>query len=98
MGKYLNSILIALICIIVTAVCSTFFYKKGQENAWELAKQIVMDGEGATKFVEVNVKGANSVDHARRCAKAIANSMLCKTAWFGADPIHGATRWCPRCI
>lgn len=41
MGKYINSILAILILIIVTAVCSTYFYKKGQKSSWELAQQIV---------------------------------------------------------
>ena len=46
MDKYLNIILALLILIIVTAVCSTFFYKKGQENAWKLAQQLVPLNEG----------------------------------------------------
>jgi hypothetical protein len=41
MGGYLNNIIAILILIIITAVCSTFFYKKGQENGWDLAKQLV---------------------------------------------------------
>jgi hypothetical protein len=41
MGKYLNVIIAIVILIIVTAVCSNFFYKKGQENAWEIAQQLV---------------------------------------------------------
>lgn len=41
MGKYLNAILAILILVIVSAVCSTFFYKKGQENAWALSQQLV---------------------------------------------------------
>jgi hypothetical protein len=41
MGKYLNVIIAIVILIIVTAVCSNFFYKKGQENAWEVAQQLV---------------------------------------------------------
>jgi len=54
-----------------------------------LAKQIVLDGEGATKFVEVKVSRAASEEEACDCAAAIANSLLCKTAWFGADPNWG---------
>jgi glutamate N-acetyltransferase/amino-acid N-acetyltransferase len=41
---------------------------------------IVMDGEGATKFVEVHVKGAASEEEAERAARAVANSNLVKTA------------------
>jgi len=57
--------------------------------AVDLAKQIAMDGEGATKFVTVNVKNAASVQDAENCARTIATSMLCKTAWFGCDPNWG---------
>ncbi len=57
--------------------------------AMNLAKKIVLDGEGATKFVNVTVKNAKSESQARQCAFAIANSLLCKTAWFGADPNWG---------
>ena len=41
MGKYLNFIIAIVILVIVTAVCSNFFYKKGQESAWEVAQQLV---------------------------------------------------------
>ena len=54
-----------------------------------LAKEMVLDGEGVTRFVELNVTGAKDDDEARICAEAIANSALCKTAWFGADPNWG---------
>ncbi|MGL4854779.1 MAG: bifunctional glutamate N-acetyltransferase/amino-acid acetyltransferase ArgJ, partial [Lentisphaeria bacterium] len=52
----------------------------------ELARKMVLDGEGATRFVEIVVKGGASREDAKRCAEAIANSALCKTAWFGGDP------------
>jgi glutamate N-acetyltransferase/amino-acid N-acetyltransferase len=55
----------------------------------ELAKMIVRDGEGATKVVEVEVKGAKNEADAMKGAKAIANSLLVKTAIFGADPNWG---------
>ncbi len=55
----------------------------------KLAKKQVMDGEGATKFVAVEVRNAPSVKDARLCAEAVANSLLCKTAWFGCDPNWG---------
>jgi glutamate N-acetyltransferase/amino-acid N-acetyltransferase len=51
----------------------------------ELAKSIARDGEGATKFVEIHVKGAASFEEARRVAKAIAHSPLVKTALYGEE-------------
>ena len=55
----------------------------------DLAHQVVRDGEGATKFVEVNVTGADGDDDARKVAMAIANSPLVKTAIAGEDPNWG---------
>jgi glutamate N-acetyltransferase/amino-acid N-acetyltransferase len=55
----------------------------------KLAKDIALDGEGATKFVTVEVLNAASTTDARLCADAVANSLLCKTAWFGGDPNWG---------
>ena len=54
-----------------------------------LAKKIVKDGEGATKFVTINVQGAVSHAEAKRAAMAIANSCLVKTAFFGQDANWG---------
>lgn len=54
-----------------------------------LAKQIAADGEGATKSIEIRVKGTESFDEARRIAMTIANSPLVKTAMFGNDPNWG---------
>ncbi|MEI6712426.1 MAG: bifunctional glutamate N-acetyltransferase/amino-acid acetyltransferase ArgJ [Verrucomicrobiota bacterium] len=54
-----------------------------------LARLIVEDGEGVTKFVEVCVNGAASFSDARRVAEAIAKSCLVKCAWFGGDPNWG---------
>ena len=54
-----------------------------------LAKQIVRDGEGATKFVEIRVQGAGSPADAKKAAMAIANSCLVKTAFFGQDANWG---------
>jgi glutamate N-acetyltransferase/amino-acid N-acetyltransferase len=51
----------------------------------ELAKCIARDGEGATKFVEITVKGAANFKSARKVAKTIANSPLVKTALYGQD-------------
>lgn len=55
----------------------------------ELAQMIVRDGEGATKFVEVQVVGAESDASAKRIALAIANSPLMKTAFAGEDANWG---------
>jgi glutamate N-acetyltransferase/amino-acid N-acetyltransferase len=54
-----------------------------------LAKLIVKDGEGATKFVEITVSGATDDADAKRAALAIANSSLVKTAFFGQDANWG---------
>jgi glutamate N-acetyltransferase/amino-acid N-acetyltransferase len=55
----------------------------------DLAQQVVRDGEGATKFVEVRVTGAASPEDAHRVAMSIANSPLVKTAIAGEDPNWG---------
>jgi glutamate N-acetyltransferase/amino-acid N-acetyltransferase len=55
----------------------------------DLAKQVVRDGEGATKFIEIGVEGAESAASARRIAKSIANSPLVKTAIAGEDANWG---------
>ncbi|MBQ4336790.1 MAG: bifunctional glutamate N-acetyltransferase/amino-acid acetyltransferase ArgJ [Lentisphaeria bacterium] len=54
-----------------------------------LARKMVMDGEGATKFVEIKIEHAPSYADAKKAAEAVANSLLCKTAWFGNDPNWG---------
>ena len=54
-----------------------------------LAKQMATDGEGATKFVTVTVRGARSEKDAARAARAVAKSPLAKTSWFGRDPNWG---------
>jgi glutamate N-acetyltransferase/amino-acid N-acetyltransferase len=63
------------------------------EGLWrvmlDLAHQVVRDGEGATKFIEISVTGAASDAEAHRHAKAIANSPLVKTAVAGEDPNWG---------
>ena len=55
----------------------------------ELAQKIVRDGEGVTRFVTVRVHGARSVADADAAARAVANSALVKTSWFGGDPNWG---------
>ena len=54
-----------------------------------LARQMATDGEGATKFVTVTVRGARSEKDAARAARAVAKSPLAKTSWFGRDPNWG---------
>ena len=54
-----------------------------------LARQMAADGEGATKFVTVTVRGARSERDAARAARAVAKSPLAKTSWFGRDPNWG---------
>ncbi len=54
-----------------------------------LARMIVKDGEGATKLVDVVVRGARSGPDAAKVADAIARSPLCKTAFYGGDPYAG---------
>ena len=55
----------------------------------ELARLCVLDGEGASRCVEVVVRGAASDEDARRMARAIGNSTLCKCAFAGGDPNWG---------
>ncbi len=54
-----------------------------------LARMIVEDGEGVSKFVEVQVKGAATYQDARKVAEAVANSQLVKCSWYGEDPNWG---------
>ncbi|HPN88546.1 MAG TPA: bifunctional glutamate N-acetyltransferase/amino-acid acetyltransferase ArgJ [Candidatus Omnitrophota bacterium] len=54
-----------------------------------LSKKIVLDGEGATKFITVNVSGAKTPKQAKNIALTIANSVLVKTAAFGSNPNWG---------
>ena len=55
----------------------------------ELAKMIVRDGEGVSRFVTLHVHGARSAGEAEAAARAIANSVLVKTSWCGGDPNWG---------
>jgi len=54
-----------------------------------LAKELVRDGEGATKVVTYNVTGAYSNTEAQKIAKTLSNSLLIKTALYGEDPNWG---------
>ena len=65
-------------------------FKAGLQSVMmSLAQQIARDGEGATKFVEISVVGAENNSDARKVAKSIANSPLVKTAISGEDPNWG---------
>ncbi|MBX8631125.1 MAG: bifunctional glutamate N-acetyltransferase/amino-acid acetyltransferase ArgJ [Candidatus Thermoplasmatota archaeon] len=55
----------------------------------QLAKLVVMDGEGATHLIEVEVTGAADVEDARKAAKSVISSNLLKCAVFGGDPNVG---------
>lgn len=59
------------------------------EVCQHLAQAMVRDGEGASKFVTVRVRGARSGEEARKVAFTIAHSPLVKTAWFASDPNWG---------
>jgi glutamate N-acetyltransferase/amino-acid N-acetyltransferase len=65
-------------------------FQKGFNQVFlDLAHAIVRDGEGATKFVAVEVSGANDVSEALKVAYAVAESPLVKTALFASDPNWG---------
>jgi glutamate N-acetyltransferase/amino-acid N-acetyltransferase len=55
----------------------------------ELAKMIVRDGEGVSRFITVRVRGARTSGEAEAAARAVANSALVKTSWYGGDPNWG---------
>jgi glutamate N-acetyltransferase/amino-acid N-acetyltransferase len=59
------------------------------DMAQTLAQAIVRDGEGATKFIRIQVEKGSSVAECRRIAYAIAHSPLVKTAFFASDPNLG---------
>ena len=67
----------------------TVFFQALEKVCHELATMIVHDGEGADKFVAVNVAGAQSDAEADLAARAVANSLLNKTAWAGEYPNWG---------
>ena len=65
------------------------FREKLQELLVHLAKLIVSDGEGASKFIEYRVTKARSEANARLLVRAMSDSLLVKTAMFGRDPNWG---------
>lgn len=54
-----------------------------------LADKIVSDGEKITKVIEIKVQGAASAEDAEKVARAIGNSLLVKSSWYGEDPNWG---------
>jgi glutamate N-acetyltransferase/amino-acid N-acetyltransferase len=54
-----------------------------------LARMIVKDGEGVSRFIDLHIAGARSDRDARLAGRAVANSILVKCAWFGGDPNWG---------
>ena len=65
------------------------FYATLKEICQELSKRIAADGEGATKFLTINVSGTKNFEDAKTVAMSIAKSPLVKTAFFGEDPNWG---------
>ncbi|MFO8089741.1 MAG: bifunctional glutamate N-acetyltransferase/amino-acid acetyltransferase ArgJ [Desulfatiglandaceae bacterium] len=55
----------------------------------ELSRMVVKDGEGATKTVKIEIRGAVSAEQAEKAARTVANSALVKTAFYGQDPNWG---------
>lgn len=88
-------------CMLVATCQSKVELKEGNEEllmafqnalnevALSLAQALIRDGEGATKFVEIRVEGANSYSEAKEVAYTIAHSPLVKTALFAGDPNWG---------
>ncbi|MBS9717606.1 bifunctional glutamate N-acetyltransferase/amino-acid acetyltransferase ArgJ [Pseudohalocynthiibacter aestuariivivens] len=73
----------------IDSAAGSAFYDALHKVMLDLAHQVVRDGEGATKFVEVRVAGAETEADAHKIAMAIANSPLVKTAIAGEDPNWG---------
>jgi glutamate N-acetyltransferase / amino-acid N-acetyltransferase len=65
------------------------FHDVLSDVTYELSKLIARDGEGATKFIEIEVKGARSETDAEKAAFSVANSNLVKTALYGNDANWG---------
>jgi glutamate N-acetyltransferase/amino-acid N-acetyltransferase len=65
-------------------------FARGLETVMgELAQMIVRDGEGATKVIHMEIKGAHSASDALKAARTVGNSNLVKTACYGQDPNWG---------
>ncbi len=74
---------------IISEKSNDIFYQKLLSVMETLAKSIVLDGEGAKKFIEIEVKKVRDKKSARAIAFSIANSLLVKTAIAGGDPNWG---------
>jgi glutamate N-acetyltransferase/amino-acid N-acetyltransferase len=68
---------------------AALFQIKLLEVCRNLAKSVVKDGEGATKFIEIRIRKARTREDAKRAAYAVAHSPLVKTAFFGEDANWG---------
>lgn len=75
--------------VIETSGQKEIFQKAIDRIFLDLAKQLVRDGEGVTKLVEIIVRGAASDSEARKVADTVAHSPLVKTAFFGEDANWG---------
>jgi glutamate N-acetyltransferase/amino-acid N-acetyltransferase len=73
----------------LTDADSERFLKGLQTVLGELARMMVQDGEGATKVVRIEVRGASSASDALKGVRTVANSSLVKTAFYGQDPNWG---------
>lgn len=67
----------------------TALYHAFLSVAQNLAQAIARDGEGASKFITINIEQARDADEAHKCGKFIAHSPLVKTAFFASDPNLG---------
>ena len=74
---------------IINADHEAVFQSVLDEVLIEISRQLVRDGEGVTKLVDIEVKGASTDDDAFRIADTVANSPLLKTAFFGEDANWG---------
>ena len=87
--------------LLISSRTSTINYKQLSENDKkkfynaiidiykDLAKKIIKDGEGATKFISINIKNASSVKEAKNVGMHVGNSLLVKTALFAEDANWG---------
>lgn len=65
------------------------FYQALSELCCQMAQKVAADGEGATKFLTININNARNFRDAKLAGMSIANSPLVKTAFFGQDPNWG---------
>ena len=65
------------------------FYKYLKKVCVQLTEKLAADGEGATKFIKISVRGATDNEVAIKAARVVAYSPLCKTAFYGSSPNWG---------